>query len=391
MKFNIINGLSNAGKSEKLINKYLYLKTQNKKCISILNKLIYDKDLAIDKWYSKNVNVYCNYDYCVENNIISIIKKLKDIDYLFLDEAYSYSLNTLEEIINIFTNENIEIYVANFTNAQIELIKNKNIYYNLEILFVKCNNCDQQSEITCPDFTTNITENYCFKCYNKKVNEIADEIKNKLSNYPLMPKKQLYQPFLSKTNNFYFNLNNVFTDFNILRSDTNNRIDIYLKHHDSTINSYIDLGCNTGYFCDYMSDILRITNVYGIDICSTLIDICIKKSKYILMNNNKYTCSDLYDYFLNTDKNFDVISAYSVIQWVMGDEYGIILLKKLATIVNKILILEIGDYKEHHYDKLKIPIGSLWLVELLKDYFKEYIIYDKETFNLKKDIIYFFK
>ena len=85
MKFNIINGLSNAGKSEKLINKYLYLKTQNNKCISILNKLIYDKDLAIDKWYSKNVNVYCNYDYCVENNIISIIQKLKDIDYLFLD------------------------------------------------------------------------------------------------------------------------------------------------------------------------------------------------------------------------------------------------------------------------------------------------------------------
>jgi hypothetical protein len=80
------------------------------------------------------------------------------------------------------------------------------------------------------------------------------------------------------------------------------------------------------------------------------------------MNKYKYKCDDLCYYFVNTDNNFDIISVNLVIQWIMiqkVDEYGVILLKKLATIVNKILILEIGNYKEHHYNKLKIPISTL--------------------------------
>jgi SAM-dependent methyltransferase len=395
MKFNIINGLPNSGKTEKMINFYVDYKKNDKKCVAILNKILYDKDLAMDKWYSKNKNVCTDYDYLIDDeNITNVLNSNDTIDYLFLDESYSYSLTTLEKLFNFLREKDTIVYVANFTNNQIDYLNVNNISYDLETLYVKCASCDKNSVVLCPDFTNYITETYCQTCYCDKVNEVVNDIKKKLSSYPLMPAGEIYQPFLKKDNNFFFDLSNTFKDYKVLRNDTDNRINIYLKHHTKEIKSYIDLGCNTGYFCDYMSDILNIPNVYGIDICSTLHDICVKKSKYILLNNNKYICSNLYDYFINTEKTFDVISAYSVIQWVMiqkGDEYGVILLKKLALITDKILILEIGDYKEHHYDKLKILIGTDWLIELLKEYFKEYVVYDKNTYSLKRDIVYFIK
>ena len=395
MKFNIINGLTNSGKTEKMINLYIEYKKNGKKCVAVLNKILYDKDLATDKWYSKNKNIYTDYNYLIDGDDISNILNSNDIiDYLFLDESYSYSLTTLEKIFDLLHEKDTIVYVANFTDKQIDYLIMNNISYNLETLYVKCMNCDKKSVVMCPDFTTYVTETYCQTCYCNKVNDVVNDIKKKLSSYPLMPAGEIYQPFLKKQNDFFFDLTNTFKDYKVLRNDTDNRINIYLKHHSDAIKSYIDLGCNTGYFCDYMSDILNVPNVYGIDICSTLYDICIKKSKYILLNNNKYVCSDLYNYFINSEKTFDVISAYSVIQWLMiqkGDEFGIDLLKKLSELTNKIFILEIGDYKEHHYDKLKTPIGTDWLIELLGKYFVDYKVYDKNVYKLKRDVIYFFK
>lgn len=394
MKINIINGLSNSGKSQEMIKKYTTLK-ENHKCVAFLNKKIYS-NLCVNFWYSKNVNVKTTYDYLInsEEELINILKKNNDHEYLFFDEFYSYSAEVLDFLINYYENKNIEIYMSNCYEEQVNIIKNKNTNYDLQILFVKCINCDDNSVIVCSDNTNNITENYCYNCYCEKVNKTVEFIKNKISTYPLLPSNTLYQPFYLKNDNFYYNLSKDFSNYQIIRDDTDKRIDIYLKHHNKEFISYIDLGCNTGYFCDYMTETLKILNVYGIDICKTMIDICIQKSKYLLLNNNYYICQDLYDYFMNTDKKYDVISAYSVVQWLMiqkGDEKGVELLEKLAKITNKILIIEIGDHNEHHYDKLKIPIGTEWLIELLKKYFATYIIYDKNKYGIKRDIIYFFK
>jgi SAM-dependent methyltransferase len=394
MKINIINGLSNSGKTQEMILKYKTLK-ENHNSVSFLNKKIYS-NLFMDLWYSKNPDIKIEYDYLIndETELINILKKNTNYEYLFFDEFYSYSTEVLDFLIEHYKNQNIEIYMSNCYDEQIDIIKNKNVNYNLITLNIKCKNCDNNSIIVCPDNTNNITENYCYKCYCKKVNETAAFIKDKISTYPLLPSNTLYQPFYFKNDKFYYNLSKDFCDNKIIRDDTDKRINIYLKHHKKEFVSYIDLGCNTGYFCDYMSETLKILNVYGIDICKTMIDICIQKSKYLLLNNNYYICKDLYDYFINSDKTYDVISAYSVVQWLMiqkGDEKGVELLEKLAEITNKILIVEIGDYKEHHYDKLKIPIGTEWLIELLKKYFVSYIVYDKEMNNIKRDIIYFFK
>ena len=77
-----------------------------------------------------------------------------------------------------------------------------------------------------------------------------------------MPAGEIYQPFLKKQNDFFFDLTNTFKDYKVLRNDTDNRINIYLKHHSDAIKSYIDLGCNTGYFCDYMSCLEGTDNRY---------------------------------------------------------------------------------------------------------------------------------
>lgn len=394
MKINIINGLSNSGKSSKMILNYTILK-KNNKCLAFLNNKIY-LNLCIDLWYSKNPDIWSEYDYLVNDDLelLNYLKENKNYEYLFFDEFYSYSNEILNFLIEFYENKNTEIFISNCTEEQIEIIKNKTENYNLEKLNIKCKNCNGDSTIVCPDNTNFITDNFCQKCYCDKVNETAAFIKDKISNYPLLPSNTLYQPFYFKNDDFYYNLSKDFYNYNVIRDDTDKRINIYLKHHNKEIVSYIDLGCNTGYFCDYMSEILKITNVYGIDICRTMIDICIKKSKYLLLNNNFYICEDLHDYFMNCKKKYDVISAYSVIQWLMiqkGDEKGVELLEKLAELTKKILIVEIGDYKEHHYDKLKIPIGTEWLIELLNKYFISHIVYNKDDYNLKRDIIYFFK
>lgn len=394
MKLFIINGLSNSGKTSKMIVKYMELK-QKYKCAAFLNKKIY-LNFCVKLWYSKNQDIKTDYDYLLntDEELIKYIKEKDDYDYLFFDEFYSYSIDILNFLIKHYENKNINIFMSNCCEEQLNFIKNNNVNYQIEILSTKCNNCDNNSIIVCPDATNFISENYCQNCYSDKVNQIAELIKNKIYNYPLLPPNTLYQPFYFKNDDFYYNLSKDFYNYNVIRDDTDKRINIYLKHHNKEIVSYIDLGCNTGYFCDYMSDILKIQNVYGLDICQTMIDICVQKSKYLLLNNNFYICEDLHDYFMNCKKKYDVISAYSVIQWLMiqkGDEKGVELLEKLAELTNKILIVEIGDYKEHHYDKLKIPIGTNWLIELLNKYFVSHIVYNKDEYKLKRDIIYFFK
>jgi SAM-dependent methyltransferase len=208
-----------------------------------------------------------------------------------------------------------------------------------------------------------------------------------------MPQNTLYQPFFCDKKNKSLILLEKFRNFNILRTDNDERVNIFKQNFKNDYVSYFDLGCNTGYLCDYASE-LGFINVNGIDICSTLIDICIKKSQYILQNQTTYYCDDLYNFFKNNKQNYDVISAYSVIQWIMiqkGDEYGIELINILADITNKVLIIEIGDYTELHYDKLKEKISTKWLIELIKNKFKNYNVYDKNTYKLKRDIIYFYK
>jgi hypothetical protein len=77
----------------------------------------------------------------------------------------------------------------------------------------------------------------------------------------------------------------------------------------------------------------------------------------------------IYDFFKKNNKKFDVISAYSVIQWIMihkGDEYGLSLLKNLARNTNQIFILEMGTYEEVHYDKIKSAFHNTMVGKLFK-------------------------
>lgn len=128
MKFNIINGLSNSGKTEKMINLYIEYKKNDKKCVAVLNKTLYDKDLATDNWYSKNKNIHTDYNYLIDGDDITNILNSNDIiDYLFLDESYLYSLITLEKIFNLLHKKDTIVYVANFTDKQIDYLNMNNI------------------------------------------------------------------------------------------------------------------------------------------------------------------------------------------------------------------------------------------------------------------------
>jgi 2-polyprenyl-3-methyl-5-hydroxy-6-metoxy-1,4-benzoquinol methylase len=78
--------------------------------------------------------------------------------------------------------------------------------------------------------------------------------------------------------------------------------------------AYLDVGCNTGYFCDR---IWRLGfDAEGVDVVKEDIEVARILDSYFRKGHVRYVTQDAYTYLQKTqDRLFDVTSAFAVFQW----------------------------------------------------------------------------
>ncbi|MFC1863850.1 class I SAM-dependent methyltransferase [Thermodesulfobacteriota bacterium] len=187
-----------------------------------------------------------------------------------------------------------------------------------------------------------------------------------------------------------------------VRYDTELRADLMLKTYlefygdptqaDNNGNniSYIDLGCCTGYFCEFMAKHGFASS--GVDVNKKFITLA-KKVTQAWQNNVGYLQSNVLKFLEeNTDKQYDVTSSFATIQWVIaqsGYDEGLKCFDWLFKATKKMCALELGYTSEDIYkDKLPLDIDKEWIIKTMKErgHFDKIIFFNKEEHGLWRDL-----
>ena len=161
--------------------------------------------------------------------------------------------------------------------------------------------------------------------------------------------------------------------------------------------TYLDLGCNTGLFCDYMAR--RGLRAKGVDATSRFITVARLLEAYFRRKKRPtgewvlYEQANAYEYLRDTrDEVFDVTSAFAVIQWVMiqrTPEHGLDCIEWLAAKTRRACVVEMGYTREEMYEgQLDVEIDRNWVLSVMKERgkFDEVVAIDAAPGRLQRDL-----
>lgn len=153
--------------------------------------------------------------------------------------------------------------------------------------------------------------------------------------------------------------------------------------------SYLDLGCATGFFCEFMADQGFAST--GVDIDDDFIRVASSVSA-MRYSDVTYIKSDALSYIReNPSEQFDVVSTFATVQWVMaqsGLEAGLECFDWIFRAAREMCVVEIGYSKEDIYsDKLPVRIDRVWMQETMKQRgnFDEVLFYEAGQHNTWRD------
>ena len=154
---------------------------------------------------------------------------------------------------------------------------------------------------------------------------------------------------------------------------------------------YLDVGCNTGFFCHKMRKIGF--NSTGLDVVENDIQLARLLSTYFRRDYANYIVADAYEYLYRTQNiQFDIASAFSVFQWVMiqkSVQHGLHCINWLFQKAKYICVLEVGESKEDHYmERIGMKYDSQWIYAFMKTsgVFDVVEIYEADQYDLKRDL-----
>jgi SAM-dependent methyltransferase/thymidine kinase len=208
----------------------------------------------------------------------------------------------------------------------------------------------------------------CGECATALVRAARTDLVSRLQSQAPYPGEQaIYQPVpLEECANWQ-----------ILRRDSAARAELQLSavrereaEAGVRLESYLDVGCNTGYFCSAMSR--AGLEAIGVDVVDEDIEVATLLTAAIRRDRCQFIVADVYDYLRDTHEHqIDVISAYSVMQWLILQrslEDGEEAIRWLFEKAGHICILEMGYPTEDIYrDKLPSIISQEWVRALMVD------------------------
>lgn len=283
----------------------------------------------------------------------------------------------------------VEIVISTPSPPQLELLKGHPV---IETVFTtKCQKCgltEASTFLVDPESPSRETIALCPNC-NERIMEVArrDLLERLRRQAPYPGEAAIYQPVDELPE---------CTNWKIVRPDSKARADVMVDlikeaglpgKLGPNAASYLDLGCNTGYFCDR----IRRVGFYseGVDVVKGDIEVARILDSYLRDGHTRYVIQDAYTYLEETqDRIFDVTSAFAVFQWVMIQttvERGITCLEWLFGKTKRLCFLEMGYSAEPQYkERLKANIDREWVREIMnaKGGFSEIRMFDAKEQGL---------
>jgi SAM-dependent methyltransferase len=281
----------------------------------------------------------------------------------------------------------LEILVSTPSVPQLRLLEN--LPFSETVFKRQCQGCrktEASTFVIVPE--TNDTVTLCGQCRDEMKETARRDLLDRLERQPPHPgEKALYQPIDELPE---------CASWRIVRPDSKVRVDLMTRlireiglpgavapNHAT----YLDVGCNTGYFCDR----IRRLGFYaeGVDVEKGNIDVAKILDAYFREGHNRYVTREAYTYLEKTqDRFFDVTSAFAVFQWLMIQttvERGITCLQWLFAKTKRLCFLEMGYSVEPQYkEALKANIDRAWVRRIMEEKggFSEIRMFDAKEHGL---------
>lgn len=210
------------------------------------------------------------------------------------------------------------------------------------------------------------------------------------------------EPF-PKERRSYQPLYQIETDgWDFVRPDTPRRAEIMLAMYEEYFDThlpddasrrgatYLDLGCATGYFCEYMND-HGFTST-GVDIDEDFLRVA-RQISSMRDSDVQYVRRDAIGYIEeHPNTRFDVTSSFATVQWVMaqsGLDAGMRCFDWIFRSTDQMCVIEIGYSSEEIYsDKLPITIDKHWMRDAMmsRGGFDEVLFFEASSHDTWRDL-----
>ena len=390
MSMEILTGLPGSGKSERLIELVESARDagQEVQTIACSDSLILQSrpNLTKNRRIGSRSGLNTKLDrFESTEDAVQFLNTAASGSLLAFDEAQHFGA----EIVDAWcaaSDRGVNVLIASPSNGQLELLLQRG--HSPKVLTLACQKCGakEAAEFFC-HMDENRTEAVCDGCYEKVKKATAKKAARLLKKQAPHPgKKIIYQPVELPA----------CERWEIIREDSQRRFEIVRQACTEiglldSESSYLDVGCNTGFFCHRMSQ--AGFHSTGVDVVKEDIELARLLSAYLRRDYAKYIESDAYTYLKHTQEvRFDVTSAFSVFQWIMIQktaQHGLHCMNWLFRKSKRLCILEMGESTEDHYVKrIGMKYDSLWIRTFMETSgeFEQVEVYEGEKHGLKRDL-----
>ena len=131
----------------------------------------------------------------------------------------------------------------------------------------------------------------------------------------------------------------------------------------------------------------------GVDVTENDIRLARLLGTYSRQDYARYIVSDAYTYLKETQEvKFDVISAFSVFQWIMiqnSDQHGLHCMSWMFRKSRYVCVLEMGESTEDHYiERTGMEYDSRWIHTFMETSgeFDHVEFHDRDRYGIKRDL-----
>ena len=390
MTIEILTGLPGTGKSERLITKVQSARSDGITALIVCcsESLVLQRtpSIAEHQRISSRSGLVVGLDrFESTEEAIGFLGAAKDGWLLAFEEAQYFGTDIVDAWCDA-SNRGVSILIATPSKEQLALLTDRgHVCTNLTLSCQKCGKAEA-TKFFCYSHEDR-TKSVCECCYREMKCMAEEQIVSRLVAAAPHPGREIvYQPVGLPA----------CEQWEVIREDSSHRFQLVKAACDrvglpSSHSSYLDVGCNTGFFCHQMSQIGF--NATGVDVVETDIQLARLLSTYCRRDYVNYTIADAYEYLASSqDIVFDVASAFSVFQWVMiqqSAQHGLHCMNWLFQKAKYLCVLEVGESAEDHYvERIGMRYDSQWIYSFMKTsaVFDAVEVYEAAQHGLKRDL-----
>ena len=390
----ILSGLPGAGKTENLITRVTQAKQAGRTTLVFMCSdspvLRERRSIARHGTIGSRSKLKTEVDYFVSTDqCIALVGEAPCGALLAFDEAQHFG-DGLVDAWCTAAQRGAEVLVASPSMAQIEELGRRG--YPATRLSLDCQVCRQRVATTFfVHRHESRTESVCATCHDLMRAEVKCDVIERLERGDPYPgKKWIYQPVELEE----------CADWQVIRGDSDTRFKLMSEVcRDQGLPqvhaTYLDVGCNTGYFCNRMTGLGFLST--GVDVTANNIEVARLLGSYVRRDYVSYVLADAHAYLAESQQDaYDVTSAFSVFQWVMiqnTPKHGLDCMRWLFKMSRRICFLEMGESKEPHYSELEMHYDSDWIYRFMKAEggFKRIDVISASTQNIRRDLFVGYK